>query len=146
MTVKTYDPARYRVVFAGTPITGFADGTFIAASRRNPTWAHTTGADGESARAKSNDRSGTVVFTLMQTSASNDILSAQALLDELSGNGVSPLLIQDLNGTTIIQEETAYVEQPAEVTLSKEIEGREWTILCSSLNMKVGGSTPSVPA
>ncbi len=146
MTVKNIDPAKVRVTFAGSPIQGFADGTYIDASRRNPTWSLVVGADGEAARSKSNDKSGTVVITLLQSSASNDVLSARAILDELSGNGVSPLLIQDLFGTTLIQEETAFVQQPASVTLSKEVEGREWTLLCSRLNIHVGGSLDAVTA
>ncbi len=144
MTVKNWDPARIRITFAGAPISGFADGAFVTARRRNPTWTMVSGADGETARSKSNDKTGEVVITLLQSSQSNDILSAQALLDELTGNGVSPLLIQDLNGTTLLQEETAFVQQPADVTLAKEIEAREWTLLCSRLNMTVGGSVAAV--
>jgi hypothetical protein len=140
MTVKNYDPALYRVIFAGSPITGFGDGTWITASRRNPTWSLTAGADGEVARAKSNDKTGSVVFTLLQSSASNDVLSALHLTDELTGNGVGPILVQDLNGTTVLQGETAFVEKPADVTLAKEVEGREWTILVGKFNMLVGGS------
>ena len=145
MTVKNYDPAAVRVTFAGIPISGFADGTFVAASRRNDTWSLVAGADGETARAKSNDRTGQVVFTLLQTSASNDLLSAKALTDELTGNGVGPILIQDLNGTTLLQGETAFVAKPADVTLAKEVEAREWTLLVDRLNMTVGGSLAAVP-
>jgi hypothetical protein len=135
-----------RVIFAGIPITGFGDGTYITAARRNPTWTMVSGADGETARSKSNDKSGSVVFTLLQTSASNDLLSAKALLDELSGNGVGAILIQDLFGTTLLQGETAFIEKPADVTLSKEVEGREWTLLVDRLNMTVGGSLVAASA
>lgn len=140
MTVKQYDPSKVRVIFAGRALSGFADGTFITASRRNPTWTLMSGADGETARSKSNDRTGTVVLTLLQSSSSNDVLSAKALLDELSGTGVGPILIQDLFGTTLVQGETAFIEKPADIVLAKEIEAREWTLLVSEMNIFVGGS------
>ncbi len=146
MSVKNYDPSLYRVIFAGSPLNGFADGTWITAARRNPTFTMTAGADGEVARAKSNDKTGSIVFTLLQTSQSNDVLSALALVDELTGNGVGPVLIQDLNGTTLVQGETAFIEKPADVTLAKEIEAREWTILVGKMNIFVGGSLAAISA
>jgi hypothetical protein len=146
MTVKNYDPAKVRVTFAGSPLSGFADGTFITASRRNPTWSMTAGADGEVARSKSNDRTGTVVITLLQSSQSNDALSAKAALDELSGTGVGSILIQDLFGTTLVQGEVGFIEKPADVVLAKEIEAREWTILVDRMNMTVGGSLVAASA
>lgn len=145
MTVKNYDPALVRVIFAGSPISGYADGTFITASRRNPTFSMVSGADGETARAKSNDKTGTIVITLLQTSQSNDFLSAKALLDELTGNGVGPILIQDLLGTTLVQGETAFIEKYADITLAKETEAREWTLLVDRMNMTVGGSLTALP-
>jgi hypothetical protein len=146
MTVGNYDALKVRITFAGSPISGFADGTFVTAARRNPTWVLTAGADGETARSKSNDKTGTIVFTLLQTSQSNDTLSAKALVDELTGNGVGPILIQDLNGTTLVQGETAFIEKPADVTLAKDVEAREWTLLVDRLNIHVGGSLPALPA
>jgi hypothetical protein len=146
MSVKNFDPSKVRITFAGSPLNGFADGTFITATRRNPTWDMKAGADGEVARSKSNDKTGSVVLTLLQSSQSNDILSALQLTDELTGNGVGPILIQDLNGTTLVQGETAFIEKPADVTLSKEVEAREWTILVGELNMLVGGSLAATSA
>lgn len=145
MTVKNVDAAKVRIIFAGAPISGYADGTYVTASRRNPTWAMVAGADGETARSKSNDKTGTVVFTLLQSSQSNDVLSAKALQDELTGNGVGPILIQDLNGTTLVQGETAFIEKPADVVLAKDVQAREWTLLVDRLNVHVGGSLVALP-
>lgn len=146
MTVKNYDPAKVRITFAGSPISGFADGTFITAARRNPTWTMTSGADGETARSKSNDRTGTVVITLLQSSQSNDALSAKAILDEQFGTGIGAILIQDLFGTTLVQGEVGFVEKPADVVLAKEVEAREWTLLVDRLNIFVGGSLVAASA
>lgn len=139
MSVKTYDPAGIAIIVAGGPIEGFAPDTFVVAARRNPSWALTVGADGEGARAKSNDKSGTITFTLIQTSLSNDFLSSLAALDELTNNGVGPLLIKDLNGDTIIAAGTAWVQKPADSEYGKEIATREWVLETDDLNMFVGG-------
>ena len=137
---KDYDPAGIQMIFAGNPITGYAAGTFVNAERTNDTYQTVAGADGEAARAKSNDRSGTVTFTLMQTSAANDLLSALALADELTGDGVGPLLIKDLNGTTLVQAETAWVQKPANVEFGQEMSEREWVIATGFLQIFPGGA------
>src|SRR3990172_3302697 len=121
MPVRSYDPAQVTVVFAGIPIEGFADGTFLTAERANPMFNTMVGSDGEGARAKSNDTSGSVTLTLMQTSLSNDALSALAALDETSGDGVGPLLIKDGLGRTLIQAESAWLEKPANAEFGREI-------------------------
>lgn len=140
MSVKTYDPKGILMILAGAPIEGLAPDTFVVAERRNPSWGLTVGADGEGARAKSNDKSGTITFTLVQTSLSNDFLSGLALLDELSNNGVGPLLIKDLNGNTILEAGTAWISKPANAEFGKEIANREWTVETDNLTMFVGGA------
>ena len=84
MPVHTYDPANVIVSIGGTPMSGFADGTFVMVSRDEDIFSKVSGADGEVSRAKSNNRSGSLTLTLMQTSMSNDVLSAIAVLDEIS--------------------------------------------------------------
>ena len=61
MSVKNYDPAQVDVIVAGILIEGYAAGTFVTVSRNSDTWKLKKGADGEGARAKSNDKSGLVV-------------------------------------------------------------------------------------
>jgi hypothetical protein len=98
------------------------------------------GADGEQARAKSNDKSGTFTFTLMQTSLSNAILQGFATADELSNNGTFPVLIRDNNGSELETAAIAWVRKPADRGRGKELENREWTVETGELIM-VGGGT-----
>ena len=140
MSVKTYDPANVTIVFAGIIIEGYADGTFITAARNNKTFNLKVGSSGEDARAKSNDKSGTVTLTLMQTSASNALLSAQVELDELQNDGVGSLLIKDLLGTTLVAAQTAWLQKPADVEFGGEITGRQWVIESGSMKIFVGGN------
>ena len=136
---KSYDPKQYSLIVGGHIVGGLADGTFLSVSRNNDTFTLSMGADGEGARAKSNDKSGTFVFTLLQSSLSNDVLSGFHNADELNNGGQVPVLVKDNNGTTILQANTAWVRKPADVELAKEITGREWTIETDNLQMLVGG-------
>ena len=141
MAVKTFDPAKLQIIVAGIPIQGLAPDTFCSVERSNQSFNVSVGADGESARAKTNDKSGTVTITLIQSSASNDLLSALCVTDELSGDGVGPLLIKDLNGTTLIAAESCWIQKPASAEFGQEISTREWVIETGELNMFIGGSS-----
>lgn len=140
MSVKTYNPADVTIIFAGIPVGGFADGTFVTVARDNPSFTSLTGSDGEGARSKSNDKSGTVTITLLQTSESNDALSAVALLDENTGDGVAPLMVVDKSGRTICAAETAWIEKPADAEFAREISNREWVLKTDNLQMGIGGN------
>lgn len=137
---KTYNPRKVIVTFAGKQITGFADGTFITASRNGDTYTLTKGADGEGARSHNPDKSGTVVVTLLQTSSSNDVLQAQHDLDERTDQGKGPLFIRDLSGRTLVESPEAWVRKPADPEFGKEVGAREWTLECDELILKSGGN------
>lgn len=140
MSVKSYNAAEVVIIFAGIPMEGLADGTFVTVARNNQAFSLAVGSDGEGARAKSNDKSGTITITLMQNSAANDLLSAIANLDEQSGDGVAPFLMKDLSGTTLVAAETAWVQKQADVEFAKEITNREWVLESDAIDMFVGGN------
>lgn len=140
MGVKTYDPKQVVVSIGGIPISGYLDGTFIQVTRDEDAFAKKTGADGETSRAKSNSRGGSVTLSLAQTSLSNDALSALAAVDENTGNGVVPLLVKDVRGTSLIASASAWIKKLPDTIYSKEIEGREWVIDCADLQIFVGGN------
>ena len=135
---KTYDPKDYSLIVGGHIVEGWADGTFLTAERTNDTWSDAVGADGEGARAKSNDKRGTFVFTLMQTSKSNTVLSGFHNADELNNGDQVPVLVKDNNGDTVLEATEAWVRKPATVELGKEISNREWTIATTNLSVLVG--------
>jgi len=142
-TIKTkdYDPLKITVLLGTHIASGFADGTFVTANRSNQTWTVSRGASGESARAKSNDKSGTIEITLMQTSLTNDFLSAQMLLDESSlSSGKFPFTLIDSHGTTVLAATEAWVQQPASVEYGKEMSDRVWTIESGDIDFFVGGT------
>lgn len=137
--MKTYDPAQVVVTFLGNILTGFGPDTFITAERESDAFTDEVGADGEVARARSKDKRGTVTLTLLQTSMSNDVLSAAAAADELGGLGAGPLLVKDLNGATLVAAESAWVQKVANVEFGAELGTREWMLRCADVSVLVGG-------
>lgn len=138
--VKTYDSKQVLVICGPYPLEGFADGARISVSRNEDMWTDYAGSDGEGARAKSNDKRGTVTVTLMQTSQSNAILSAYAAADEVSNAGVFPLYIKDKNGTSLYVAESAWVKKYSDAGFAEEVGEREWIIATDNLVMYTGGT------
>ena len=140
MTVKTYDPAQVALIFGGVEIGGYADGTFVTVARDEDAFSLQIGTNGEGVRSKSNNKSGTFTFTLLQSSASNAILSAIAQLDELTNAGVFPAMVKDNSGSSIHTAETAWIQKVPDSEYSKEAGPREWVIRTNNLQPFVGGN------
>ena len=138
--VKSYDPKQVAVIFRGNIIHGFADSTFILAERNEQAFNQKVGVDGEGTRAKSNNKSGKVTITLMNSSDSNDVLSAAAAADELSGKGTGSLVVNDKSGRTVIAAATAWVQKIANAEMAKEANNRVWVLETDELDMFVGGN------
>lgn len=142
MGVKNYDPAGMVIVFAGIPITGFADGTYVSVEQNEDSYSLVVGADGEGCRSKTNNRSGRITLTLLQSSAVNDLLSALHNVDINSplGDGIGPFLMKDITGTTVVAAEKAWIVRQATSTYSRDPESREWIIESDYLVQNVGGN------
>lgn len=140
MAVKTYDPKQIIVTFGGNILSGFADGTFVTAERNEDMWTTQIGTDGEDTRSKSNNRSGSITVSLMQTSDSNAVLSALALTDEASNSAALPLQIKDNSGNTLLIAETAWIKKMPSVEYGREAGPREWVFETGVLVMNVAGN------
>jgi len=132
---KDFDPGLLKITVGGHAVEGFADGTFLSIATNNPFWTLAAGASGEFARSKSKDKSATIEITLMQTSLSNNVLSAYALADDTANTGKFALGILDENGFSIYTAAEAWVQQMPTVTYGKEISDITWVI-------ETGGLTP----
>jgi hypothetical protein len=137
--VNTYDPKLFSVIVGAKIMSGFSDGSFIRVERNEQAWNLKVGVDGEGTRAKSNNLSGKVTITLMQSSSSNDDLSAFAAADELSNSGAVPLLVKDVSGTTVCSAVTAWVMKYPDTEFGKEVLTRAWVLETDELLMLVGG-------
>lgn len=141
MAVKTYDPGQVSIIIGGFDISqGLADGTFITVARDEPMWTSIKGAAGEVTRSKSNDKSGTLTFTCMQSSDANDILSGFAAADEYGNAGLFPALVKDASGRSVYSAETAWIEKYSDSEFGREATSREWVIKTDTLIPFIGGN------
>ena len=136
----TYDPKQVTVIVGGNSISGFADGSFVKIERNEDSWTLQMGTDGEGTRSKSNNRSGKVTVTLMQSSDSNNILQGIATSDELTNGGLVPILIKDGSGASLYMAEQAWSVKPPSSEFAREAGGREWVLETDSLQVFVGGN------
>jgi hypothetical protein len=141
MAIYTYDPEQILIIIGGFPIYGLTDGTFLSIDRNEDAYSIFSGADGQVARVKSNNPTATMTLTLMQTSESNQILSTFALLDQASNSGTFPVLVKDIEGTTLIFSSKGWIQRMPTTEFSKDISNREWTIALSDITYNIGGNT-----
>lgn len=137
---KTYAPKKVQLIYKGVPITGFMDDTFIEVERNSDSFALLIGADGEGARAASADRSGKITFRLLQTSASNDYLSASLVVDEATNANAGPVMVKDGSGRALDSAAESWITKPAKKVYGKGIEGREYVIETDNLITLGGGN------
>jgi hypothetical protein len=140
MSTRSYDPAQVIVNVGGRDVVGFADGTFVKIERNVDAFSLVVGADGESTRVKSQNKSGRFTFTLQQSSPSNDYLSSVATQDELTSQGVVPSLVKEVGGATIAQASKSWIVKKSAVEFGKEAGNREWIVETGDLALEVGGT------
>jgi len=138
--IGTYDAKQNIIVVGGVPIIGYADGTYITVEIEEDSFSKTVGADGYVARSKSNNNSADITITLLQSSPSNDYLSALYNLDRYGNLGIVDILVKDLMGTTLFYSEHCWVKKPAAIENSKEIGERSWNMSTADSTYFVGGS------
>lgn len=133
MSVKTYDSSQVIITFGPHIITGYAEDTFISVEEMGDGISSVVGANGEKARSMSQNRSLQVTLTLLQTSKSNDVLSAAAEFDRAShGQGALPMAITDLTGRTLIADASSWVVKKPNSEFGATVGTREWTLETSN--------------
>jgi len=126
--VTNYDPKKVVITFGGVPIQGFADGDFIEIAADDADgFKKQVGADGEVARAQSNNNTHNVTITLMQSSLSNPYLSNIRNTDKLLGKSCLPLSITDINGGSLHFWPQAWIKGDPTWGYGKELKERQWT-------------------
>ena len=138
--VHTYDPKQVAVTIGGQSASGFGDGTFVKFGRMEPMWNMKVGVDGEATRAKSNNKSGFIEITLMNSSSFNAYLSGITQADELSNNGAVPCLVNDKSGTDLATCLTGWVKQWPDREKAKEANTTTWRIETDNLQIFIGGN------
>lgn len=138
-----YDPNELSIMVCGIPIEGgFADGSFVEIEQDSDDFADVVGVDGDVTRSKTNDRRATITITLMQSSASNALLSALNNIDRKASNGagVGPCLIKDNQGTSLYAGEKSWIAKPPTAGFDKTAGPRAWKIRVADLERLDGGN------
>lgn len=141
MQFSNYDPQRVVGSFNGILFLGYMDGTFITADRAEDGFSTQIGATGDVTRVRNRNKSGTVTLTLQAQSPTNQLLSAIAAQDELFGTGTGALMVKDLNGTTLLLAQIAWIQKIPATEFSDDASGREWVFACAELEMNVGSAS-----
>lgn len=140
MSTHTYNSSLVKISFRNVLLGGYVDGDFLSIEQNAEDWTLTVGADGESARAASNNASGRVTLSLQATSASNDVLSAFRNEDKLTGNGKGPLMIKDLSGRTVAFAADAWIVGAPSAAFGRDVGTREWVFESGDLSVQIGGN------
>lgn len=134
--MKQYSFYSVDLLLDGIPVTGFTDNnSIISAGRTNVQHTKVMGARGEMSTATIADRSGRMVFTLLQTSDYNTVLNSRAVLSQntgLSGNRAtfSPIqgLINDKMGQTLVTGVNGFIPVMPAVVRGTGIVSLSWTV------------------
>lgn len=144
MGLKVYDPAQVIIIFGGHKIEGTAPNSRVKITHPEM-YSKMVGSDSEVGRGKKNDRTGSVVVELMQTSASNDVLSAFFLADDVATFGApQALMIKNLLGTALWVSAGAWIKKLPEVNYQSDVGNNSWEFDCSDLVPVVGGQVTAV--
>ncbi len=139
----TYSPDQNHASFGSVRLGGFVADTFIEIEFEADAFSKQVGADGEVTRVKSLNESGTITVTLMQTSQSNDLLSAIFKRDKQNYGGVNAFKLQDTLGTTVFTAAKCWIKKLPNLELGAEASSRVWVLEFEKGDLKVGGATAS---
>lgn len=142
-TLKVYASDEVQAYFGPIPLNkGTADGDFITIEQKADAFSLQIGTDGEGTRSKTNDRSAKMTVRLMQSSDTNDLLSATHELDKNTpgGPGVLPFIVKDMSGRTLHIAETAWIVRAPNAVFGREAGPREWVFETNFLTRVDGGN------
>jgi len=137
-----WDPTKFTMSVGANTIVEYAAGTFIKASFDEDQYSLEIGADGRGCRIRNANEAGKFEITLLKSSPSNDLLSAQAILDRQTGQGVVPIQVKDGNGAAVASAQNAWIVKMADLERGKELGEVTWTIQTDKLEMVQGGILP----
>lgn len=130
--VKKYNPKEITLTFAGSIITGFSqDCTIVIAHNEDASMLH-VGLQGDAAYADNANKSGTLKFNLMQTSASLTALRAAA-----ASHAQESLVMNDpSDGGVLLSSEDVRVQKVPDVSDGKEVGSVEVILIIPEIDLQ----------
>lgn len=143
MSTKVYDADQITISFGTATLKGLSEDDFVTIEQDTDDFTDVVGVDGEVTRSKTNDRRGTLTVRLMQTSDSNDLLSAinNADFRAANGAGISAVMVRDRGtGRALYAGPESWIAKPPQVVYGRSAKVREWKIRIANLERLDGGS------
>ncbi len=131
MGVRHYDLDQVLVVIMGIPVTEFADGDSIKVALNEDDWVVTQGHHGSVIRAKKPNALAEMTVNIMQGSPVLELLSSAAIADLLTGLGVEPSSVKDLNGGSLFSAPYSWIKKRPDLNLSTEAGAVELVVTCA---------------
>lgn len=141
---QQYSPKDVVCSWNGIAIEGFAPDSFLRLQRTSPLVTPVVGAGGQVALTRNADKTGTIEIELMQTSLSNQMLSAiQAKQDdmELEEDISSNFVIYDPSGSVLATGINAWLQELPQIELGSDQNSKTWIFGCEKLDY-----TSTIPA
>lgn len=141
---QQYSPKDVVCSWNGIAIEGFAPDSFLRLQRTSPLITPVVGAGGQVALTRNADKTGTIEIELMQTSLSNQMLSAiQAKQDnmELEEDISSNFVIYDPSGSVLATGVNAWLQELPQIELGRDQNSKTWIFGCEKLDY-----TSTIPA
>lgn len=141
---QQYSPKDVVCSWNGIAIEGFAPDSFLRLQRTSPLVTPVVGAGGQVALTRNADKTGTIEIELMQTSLSNQMLSAiQAKQDdmELEEDISSNFVIYDPSGSVLATGINAWLQELPQIELGRDQNSKTWIFGCEKLDY-----TSTIPA
>ncbi len=136
----TVDPASLNVMFGTHRLAGWGPGDYVGVVYDVEAFNSLVGVDGLGAWAKNQNLAATVTLTLMQTSDSNDRMSAFHLADRATPNGIQlPFVVREKGGRTLFTADKARILKIPDTVWSDTVQVRAWQVRSLRLIPFVGG-------
>lgn len=145
MTTANYAANEVTVNVAGIPINSGrgpdGGGEFCKLEKKEDSFGFVESeVDGDGAWYRKKGSFTTMTLTLMQSSASNDLLSALHQLDLSGGAGEGPAFVKDGKGTSVFVATSCRVLKTPDQTYAVEPGTNVWVIGCHGVTRFVGGN------
>jgi len=138
--VGTWDASKLKNTVGPYTLKGLAEGDFLDIAQHEVSFVMGIGATGEGVRSKTNNRSGSFTYRLMQTSEDNQKMETIRALDSLANAGIIPISVSDISGFDEHIAPECWIRKPPDVTYGRDAGMREWIFDTADISMFCGGN------
>lgn len=126
--IATYNPSMVKIALGTHMVSGYAEDSFVVIDSISGGITSKSGCDGETVRSVDPNERFTVKLTLLANSPTHKFLLNKYARDKKDGNGMFPVLINDITGNEKFSAAQAWVTKLPSKTNGKESQNKEWTL------------------